>query len=159
MPSAYSRAGRGRVQYSQMYIPAHFRETRLNVLHALIREHSFGTLVSHVNGQLFATQLPFLLDPTRGANGTLMAHMARANPHWQQLPRSESLAIFQGPHAYISPAWYVSEETVPTWNYSVVHAYGTATLLDDPERIRALLDETVGTFDTHGWSTARVSDR
>ena len=142
-----------------MYIPAHFRETRLNVLHALIREHSFGTLVSHVNGQLFATHLPFLLDPTRGANGTLMAHMARANPHWQQLPRSESLAIFQGPHAYISPAWYVSEETVPTWNYSVVHAYGTATLLDDPERIRALLDETVGTFDTHGWSTARVSDR
>jgi transcriptional regulator len=146
-----------------MYIPAAFRETRPEVLHALIREHSFATLISRLDGQLFATHLPILLDAARGPHGTLVAHMARANPHWHAFVAEapESLAIFQGPHAYISPSWYLSELAVPTWNYSAVHAYGKPAVMEDPARVRALLDETVGTFESglpEQWSTARVGD-
>jgi transcriptional regulator len=146
-----------------MYIPAAFRETRAEVLHALIREHSFATLISRLDGELFATHLPILLDAARGPNGTLVGHMARANPHWRAFSSEseESLAIFQGPHAYISPNWYTSELAVPTWNYSAVHAYGRPRVMDDAERVRALLEETVGTFESglpDQWSTARVGD-
>jgi transcriptional regulator len=138
-----------------MYIPAAFRETRLETLHALIREHSFGTLVSHVQGQLFATHLPFILDAGRN---TLRGHMARANPHWRDFSGGESLVIFQGAHAYISPAWYISQLTVPTWNYEVVHVYGVPSLEEDPTRVRELLEQTVCTFDAAGWSTAKVPE-
>jgi transcriptional regulator len=141
-----------------MYIPAAFRETRLEVLHALILEHSFGTLVSSLEDGLFATHLPFLLDPEIGDCGTLLGHMARANPHWRELGRADSLVIFQGPHAYISPSWYVTEPAVPTWNYSAVHAHGRAWLIEDPRRVRDLLERTVRTFDAHGWSTDRVTE-
>jgi transcriptional regulator len=89
--------------------------------------------------------------------------MARANPHWHAFSAEgpESLAIFQGPHAYISPSWYVSELVVPTWNYSAVHAYGKPTVMEDPVQVRALLEETVGTFESglpDQWSTASVGD-
>ena len=145
-----------------MYIPAAFREDRLEVLHAHIREHSFGTLISQVSGELFATHLPFLLDPARGPKGTLLGHMARANPHWRAFqPGVESLVIFHGPHAYISPRWYVSEQSVPTWNYTMVHVYGAASLVEDPRRVRELLETTVRTFEgdaPDAWSTARVSE-
>ncbi len=148
-----------------MYIPAAFRETRLDVLHELIRTHSFATLVSLVaDGELCATHMPFLLDDSRGPSGTLVGHMARANPHWQAFskpPELESLVIFQGPHAYISPAWYVSESSVPTWNYTAVHAYGIPTFMEDPRRVRQLLEATVRTFEEGSpapWSTQRVSE-
>ena len=145
-----------------MYIPAAFREDRLEVLHAHIREHSFGTLISLVDGELCATHLPFLLDETRGQNGTLLGHMARANPHWRGFQSGlESLVIFHGPHAYISPGWYATEQSVPTWNYTAVHAYGTPALLDDAPRVRELLERTVRTFEgdrQDAWSTARVAE-
>src|SRR5437764_62337 len=114
-----------------MYIPAAFRETRLEVLHALMREHSFATLISQLEGQLFATHLPILLDANRQPYGTLIGHMAKANPHWLAFnpEAAESLVIFQGPHAYISPGWYVAEQAVPTWNYEIVHAYGRPRVL------------------------------
>ena len=106
-----------------MYIPESFRESHLATLHAFIRQNSFGTLVSEQDGELVASHLPFLLDPERGPYGTLVAHMARANPHWQAFDGdAEALAIFQGPHAYISPSWYATEQSVPTWNYTAVHA-------------------------------------
>jgi transcriptional regulator len=146
-----------------MYIPAAFRESRPQVLHALIGQHSFATLISQLEDGLFATHLPMLLDPARGEYGTLLGHVARANPHWRAFTadQRESLAIFQGPHAYISPSWYVSNETVPTWNYSAVHAYGRPSVIDDPQRVRALLDRLVDCFEsalTPPWSTARVGD-
>jgi transcriptional regulator len=148
---------------SAMYIPPAFRETRADILHRLIREHSFATLISQLDGQLFASHLPILLDPSRAPHGALIAHMARANPHWRgfSAEAAESLVIFQGPHAYISPSWYVAEQAVPTWNYEVVHAYGRPRVIEDEQRIRALLDETVGTFEAglpHPWSTQRVTD-
>jgi transcriptional regulator len=145
-----------------MYIPAAFRETRLEVLQALIREHSFATLISEVDGQPFATHMPFLLDPTRGPNGTLRGHMARANPHWRSFSEATvALVTFQGPHAYISPSWYLSEPAVPTWNYSAVHAYGTPTLLSEWHDVRKLLEDTVNTFESgfaEQWSTARAGE-
>lgn len=148
-----------------MYIPAAFRETRLDVLYALMRDNRFATLISQLDGQLFATHVPILLDPTRGAQGTLLGHLARANPHWQAFINTnegpESLVIFQGPHAYISPSWYESELAVPTWNYSAVHVYGRPAVLEDPRRIRTLLDETVGTFEAslpRPWTTGRLTE-
>jgi transcriptional regulator len=146
-----------------MYIPAHFKETRLEVLHALMREHSFATLISMLDGELFATHLPILLDPAGGEYGTLRGHMARANPHWHAFApdAAPSLVIFQGPHAYISPSWYVAEQAVPTWNYTAVHAYGRPTVIEDASSVRALLDETVGTFESgfaRPWSTSTLTE-
>ena len=114
-----------------MYIPASFREERDEVLHALIRAHPLGTLVSHGTDGLQASPLPFLLE----AN-TLRAHMARANPHWKSLrAEGECLVIFQGPDAYVTPDWYPSKaathKVVPTWNYATVHAWGRARVVED----------------------------
>jgi transcriptional regulator len=146
-----------------MYIPASFRESRVEILHDLIRAHSFASLISQVDGQLFATHLPLLLDASRGPYGVLRGHLARANPHWQTFTEDapESLVIFQGAHAYISPNWYAAEHAVPTWNYTAVHAYGRPRIVDDAAQVRALLDDTVGTFESclpRQWSTADVSD-
>jgi transcriptional regulator len=149
-----------------MYIPAAFRESRIDVLHALIVENPFAALVSRTEGGLFATHLPFLLDAARGPYGTLLGHMARANPHWQSFRAAsvdgvESLVLFQGPHAYISPRWYISQPSVPTWNYSAVHAYGFPSVLEDPRRVRALLEATIATFEVGAadpWSIGRVSE-
>jgi transcriptional regulator len=146
-----------------MYIPAHFRESRLEVLHALMREYSFATLISLLDGELFATHLPVLLEADRGEFGTLVAHMARANPHWHAFAADgpESLVIFQGPHAYISPSWYLAEQAVPTWNYSVVHAYGRARVIEDQARVRTLLEDTVQTYEagrSQPWSTAQPGE-
>jgi len=131
-----------------MYIPEAFRESRTEVLHDLIRQHSFATLVSQTERGLVATHLPFLLDPARGQLGTLRGHFARANEHWRALAEpGEHLVVFQGPHAYISPAWYGTPMAVPTWNYVAVHAYGLPTLIDDGPALRRILDDTVALFE------------
>jgi transcriptional regulator len=143
-----------------VYIPSAFRESRPEVLHAFIQRHSFGTLVSRVEGEPFATHLPFLLDADRGPHGTLQAHMARANPHWRRLEEdAEVLVLFQGPHAYVSPAWYATPVAVPTWNYAAVHAYGRARVVDEPAVLRALVDGTVRAYEgayEAPWSTERL---
>ena len=131
-----------------MYIPQHFREERLDVVHDVIDEHSFATLVSQTPDGLFATHIPILLDRTAGPFGTLKGHVARANPHWQHLAGTEALIIFMGPHAYISPSWYATAGRVPTWNYVTVHAYGTPRLTDDPSAVRALIETTVGRYES-----------
>jgi transcriptional regulator len=114
-----------------MYIPAAFAETDLTKLHDFIEQNSFGLLASQVNGLPFASHLPFLLDRTAGPNGTLVGHLARANPQWREAARQTALAIFSGPHAYISPTWYEAEQVVPTWNYTAVHAYGRVQVVED----------------------------
>lgn len=121
-----------------MYLPKHFEENDTAVLRALIAAHPLGTLVTQHEGKLVADHIPFHLDPTYGEQGTLLAHVARANPVWKTLVGNsgESLVIFQGAQAYISPSWYPSKhehgKAVPTWNYAVVHAHGVARALDDP---------------------------
>src|SRR5688572_9829340 len=108
-----------------MYVPSAFAEERLDVLHEFIATHDFAALVTGgaEGGDLVASHLPMLLLPTRGKLGTLQAHLARQNQQWRALADGTPvLAIFQGPHGYISPRWYKQPVSVPTWNYAVVHA-------------------------------------
>jgi transcriptional regulator len=126
-----------------MYIPSSFRMT-LAECQDFIRHHVFAVVVgAGPDGRLFATHLPLLYrEPTPdGPLGRLVGHMARANPHWKSLPGTEVLAIFPGPHAYISPAWYGQWPAVPTWNYLAVHAGGTFALLDQAETAALLRDQ------------------
>ena len=131
-----------------MYAPAHFAEANESALHDLIERHSFGLLVSHVAGEPFATHLPFLLDRAAGPHGTLIGHMARANPHWRELEAQPVLAVFSGPHAYISPEWYETEHAVPTWNYVAVHALGRATLVEDSPELRDIVRRSVTYYES-----------
>ena len=119
-----------------MYVPDHFRETRPEVLHEAIRRIGFATLVTRdAQGGLDANHLPMLLE-----NGVLRGHVARANPVWKA-GDGEALAVFLGPHAYVSPNWYPSKaetgKAVPTWNYITVHAKGRIQWLQDAAWLRA----------------------
>ncbi|MCZ6863619.1 MAG: FMN-binding negative transcriptional regulator [Alphaproteobacteria bacterium] len=123
-----------------MYIPAPFAETDNSVLHDLIDAYGFGILISLDEcGAPVASHIPFELDRASGDNGTLQAHLARANPQWRGFNAgNEILCIFEGPHAYISPRWYdPANNAVPTWNYVVVHAYGVPKIVEDTEKVRA----------------------
>lgn len=133
-----------------MYIPARFEINDLPTLHAFMERYSFAILVTPIDGVPFATHLPLLLDRNRGPFGTIIGHVARANPHARMGHAVHpSLAIFHGPHAYISPAWYRTENAhVPTWNYTAVHAYGTPTLMDDPAWMEAMLQRLVTTSES-----------
>ncbi len=110
-----------------MYIPKHFEQTDIAACHNAIERYSFGTLISVIDGAPFATHIPFLLNPTQGDKGTLLGHVALANPHWRAFSEeaAHSLVIFQGPHGYVSPRWYVNAPAVPSWNYVAIHAYGS----------------------------------
>jgi transcriptional regulator len=130
-----------------MYVPPAFAETNQSKLHDLMEEYGFGLLVSTHEGEPFATHLPFLLERENGSHGTLVGHMARANPQWRDLEGQQVLAVFSGPHAYISPTWYEAENVVPTWNYVAVHAYGTACLVEDADSLAGLLRKTVSRYE------------
>src|SRR5438093_9986935 len=97
-----------------MYVPQHFREDRLDVLHEIIERNSFATVVTSTPDGTVATHIPILLDRSAGALGTLRGHVARANPHWEHLEASETLVVFLADHAYISPSWYATSCRVPT---------------------------------------------
>jgi transcriptional regulator len=121
-----------------MYIPKHFEERDTDVLHALIRSHPLGAWVTYVDDALQVNHIPFLVDATRGAHGTLVGHVARANGIWRTFSKSiASIVIFQGPQTYITPSWYASKrehgKAVPTWNYAVVHAHGVPQAIEDKE--------------------------
>ncbi|MCE9534451.1 MAG: FMN-binding negative transcriptional regulator [Planctomycetes bacterium] len=130
-----------------MYIPAHFAETDLTKLHDFIEQNSFGLFVSNVDGEPFGTHLPYLLDRTSGPHGTLIGHMARANPQWRQASGQNVLGIFTGPHAYISPTWYQAEQVVPTWNYIAVHVYGQIELIEEPDSLLEVVRKTVELYE------------
>src|SRR3712207_6397154 len=105
-----------------MYVPKSFEETRLDVLHRLMKAHPFAAFVISAESELVVNHIPFITDSANGEFGTLRGHVARANPVWQYLSRdSKTVVIFQGPEAYITPSWYPSKQTdgrvVPTWNY------------------------------------------
>lgn len=123
-----------------MYIPPAFKQDDLGRLHRIIRDYSFALLITVRDGAPFASHIPFLLDEDRGPNGTLVAHIARPNPQWRGFGEGEALALFQGPHGYISPGWYESRgANVPTWNYAAVHAYGRVRIIDDPAAVDRIL--------------------
>jgi len=139
-----------------MYVPARFRESDPAVLRAFLREHSFATLVTIDALRPIATHLPLLVRDTREGGVALLGHVSRENPQWKTFdPHAEALVIFQGPHTYISAAWYKAAG-VPTWNYMSVHAYGVPRLVEGPE-LRGLLDELVQLHESRSNARSRYS--
>lgn len=127
-----------------MYSPSAFAEHDLLQLHQQILNSRLATLVTYGEQGLQASHLPVLLNPEQGPNGTLYGHLARANPQWQELEAgAEALVIFAGADAYVSPSFYPSKvehgKVVPTWNYLAVHAYGSAEVFSDAQRLRDLV--------------------
>jgi transcriptional regulator len=126
-----------------MYVPAHFAEDRKDVLHAAMRAAGLATLVTLTADGLIASHVPLLLVSDAGPNGTLVGHLARANPQATAAPIGEALVIYTGPDAYITPSWYATKRehgrVVPTWNYVAIHAYGTLEVFDDAARLHALV--------------------
>jgi transcriptional regulator len=140
-----------------MYIPRQFQITDTAWCHALMRAQGFAAMITADDaGVPFATHLPILVDPARGPLGTLRGHVARANPHWRYLSAGRpTLVIFAGAHAYVSPSWYATHPSVPTWNYVAVHATGPGALVEDPEPVKTLLADLVRTYESSGptaWS-------
>jgi transcriptional regulator len=123
-----------------LYIPPHFRAQDPQALFRFIEEHAFATLVSTGPAGLHVSHIPFLAERDDAGRVRLLAHVARANDHWKVLEEATRVvAIFHGPHAYVSPTWYSIHPAVPTWNYAVVHAHGRAKLLDEAELHELLL--------------------
>ncbi len=132
-----------------MYIPPAFQETRLDVMHQLIRSHPLGWLVTAGPGGLAASPAPWLVYPDEGANGTLRAHLARGNGHWRELAGlEECLVVFQGDQGYVTPSWYptkqLTQQVVPTWNYTTVQVRGKPAVIEDPAWLQRLLEDLTG---------------
>jgi transcriptional regulator len=126
-----------------MYVPTPFSQHDATAIRSLVRRHSFATFASvSAAGDLIASHLPLLLEE-EGSQSILHGHMARANPQWEWLDGRPVLAVFTGPHAYISPTWYAEPNVVPTWNYAAVHAHGTCRLVQDIDEISRLLQASV----------------
>ena len=145
-----------------MYRPRHFDIDDVQVLHRFMRDQSFALLVTTEDGAPFASHIPLLLDRDTGDQGRLLGHVAKANPQWRAFNgKTEAMAVFWGPHAYISPNWYETETMVPTWNYVTVHAYGKPTVIDDPETVRRGQAQLVDTYEsdaTGNWSMDALPD-
>jgi transcriptional regulator len=133
-----------------MYVPEPFAVDDRATLLAFVAAHPFATVLT-ADGGMCASHLPLLCDGNRGKLGILRGHLARDNEQFAQLAAgAEALAIFHGPHAYVSPSAYVETAAVPTWNYVAVHARGRARLTGERE-LRQLLDEMIARFDHTGW--------
>lgn len=131
-----------------LYRPAAFASDDEVAIARLLDEHPFATLITAGAGEPQVSHLPLLrrLDPA--PHGSLIGHMARANPHWRHLGSGASLAIFHGPHAYVSPSWYAEPAAqVPTWNYAVVHVHGRAEIVDDRAATLATLEHMIERFE------------
>ena len=146
-----------------MYLPKHFEETRVEVLHGLVRAHPLGALVTLGADGLEANHIPFEIDSDPAPFGTLRGHVARANPVWRELSRgADALAIFQGAATYVSPSWYPTKQeggkVVPTWNYAVVHAYGPLRAVDDPAWLRAFVERLTNRHESGRTAPWHVTD-
>ena len=120
-----------------MYIPKHFEITDETEISKFIEANSFGQLISLIDTEIVSTHIPFLFD---AESRVLLAHMAKANPQWQQIQEQKVLVTLQGEHAYISPCWYESAG-VPTWNYQAVHIRGIAESFTDPKKLKRMVDK------------------
>lgn len=129
-----------------MYIPRHFDQSRIEAMHALVREHPLATLITQGPGGPDANHIPLQLAPAPAPFGRLCGHMPRANPAWREHARDlDVIAVFHGPNGYISPSWYATKqaggEVVPTWNYATVHARGRMRIIEDAGWLKAHLEQ------------------
>jgi transcriptional regulator len=146
-----------------MYVPKIHEETDIPVLHSLVKSHPLATWVTQGDGELLVNHIPFFLDPTRGEFGTLVGHVAKANRVWQSFSTTvNSVLVFQGAEAYITPSWYPSKhangKAVPTWNYVVVHAHGIPRIIENRERILQILNQLTDVHEAEQALPWKVSD-
>jgi transcriptional regulator len=146
-----------------MYLPKHFEEPRVEVLHALMRGCPLAMVVTLTASGIEANHMPLLIDPEPGPFGTLRGHVARGNPLWRDFDAGiDALAVFTGPEAYVSPQWYPGKKAdgkvVPTWNYAVAHAKGAIVVHDDPVWLRGHLEQLVATHEARFAQPWQVTD-
>jgi len=133
-----------------MYTPSSFEVTDEDMLYEFMEKYSFAILFSHVNRVPTATHLPLLVDRNKGC---LYGHMAKANPQWQGI-KEDVLVVFNGPHTYISPSWYETNQAVPTWNYTAVHVTGKFSVIENQDHMLPILEKTTSTYESdmeHPW--------
>jgi transcriptional regulator len=131
-----------------LYTPSSFATTDRAAISRLMHDYPFATLITPAQPEPLISHLPLLLTADCEPHGTLIGHMARANPHWEHAAGVESVAIFHGPHAYVSPSWYAEPaKAVPTWNYAAIHAHGALDVIGDADDARAVLDALVQRFE------------
>ncbi len=141
-----------------MYTPSPFGVSDQGVLDSFIRRYAFATLVTSSSGAPIVSHIPMMLR-RNGGNASLIGHVARANDHWRALDGNQSsVAIFHGPHAYVSPTWYATSPAVPTWNYAVVHVCGKPKISTDPGFSRAALANLVTEYESWRDRPWRVTD-
>lgn len=149
-----------------MYIPKFNEEKDLSVLHSLVRSKPLGAWSTVANGEIAVNHIPFVLHENRGELGTLVGHVARANKIFETFStNSNSVVVFQGEQAYITPSWYPSKhnhgKAVPTWNYAVVHAHGIPNKIEDPAQLLQHLNELTGLHEGQRelpWSVSDAPD-
>jgi transcriptional regulator len=138
-----------------MYIIKSFEVNEKEPIYDLIENNSFAILFSQKGDKPFATHLPLLLDRNEGC---LYGHLAKENPQWENI-ESEVLVVFSGAHSYISPTWYETPQSVPTWNYVAVHVYGNLELIEDNKRLIKILDDSVTYYESgkpNPWDMGKV---
>lgn len=132
-----------------LYLPRSFEPDDRAAAARLMHDHPFATLLTPGDAEPHISHVPLLLQPSCEPHGTLIGHVARANPHWKHFAGAESIAVFHGPHAYVSPSWYTEPATmVPTWNYATVHAHGPIDVVDDAAASRGILETLVHRFES-----------
>ena len=145
-----------------MYLPPAFRDEELPSLHQTMRDARLANFVTSTAEGLMASPLPLFLAAGEGPYGTLYGHLARANSQWKLRPAGDAVALFMGPDAYISPAWYPSKaehhRVVPTWNYVAVHAYGAVEFFDDADRLLDVVSRLTNLHATGSKTPWSVSD-
>ena len=145
-----------------MYRPRHYDIDDAAVLHRFMQDQSFALLVTAPEGVPTASHIPLFLDTGSDGPDRLLGHVAKANTQWRDFDgKTEAMAMFWGPHAYVSPSWYESEKVVPTWNYVTVHAYGKPRVLAEPKDARDVLARLIDVYEsdaTGNWSMDRLPE-
>lgn len=141
-----------------MYIPSAFKMKDISEMLAVIQENSFATLFSTHEGMPFATHLPLVLNDTKDY---VIGHFAKGNPQWKDIENQKVLAIFHGPHCYISPSWYETNQAVPTWNYVAVHVYGEVELMEHDDELMNSFNNMIKKYEhlTSTYSLTRVDEQ
>jgi transcriptional regulator len=140
-----------------MYIPEQYKNENSQEINAFLEQHAFGILINQTDGKLWATHIPLELDVNGSGKQVLHGHLSKANPQWKSFASDNKiLAIFNGPHSYISSSWYEKEE-VPTWNYIAVHVYGTIKIVGE-EALLDSLKKLVDKYESHSENPVRVEE-